>query len=661
MLFFYISLIILLIGGLFCLIVPEKVKSVVNFIFYAVSFPLILVPSIEVLTKNTVLSASFSLNSLFGPVNIVIDPLSAFFVVIISLVGLLACLYSIGYMKPYIKERKRLSSHYFFQNVLIISMLLVVTLQNAFAFLIAWELMSLSSFFLVIFESEKEEVIKAGMNYLISMHIGLIFIISGFIFLSIQSGSFGFDSFKKVFESNKTTADILFILFFAGFGIKAGFFPLHTWLPRAHPAAPSPISAIMSGVMIKTGIYGILRVLSWTGTPSFFISYFVLIIALLSGIIGVIYAIAQHDLKKLLAYHSVENIGIIGLGIGVGMLGLSYQNSLVSVLGFSGAVLHVLNHALFKGLLFFGAGAVYKETGTRNIEKLGGLVKAMPFTAAFFLIGSIAISGLPPLNGFISEFLIYFGLFKGFNPANLIYTVILILTIAGLSLIGVMAMLCFTKAFSVVFLGSPRSEPARKALEAPVSMIIPMFIMGLLIAFIGLFPQAVFSFIRPVVMILSPAADIALDTAVLNVLGSISKALFIFIGMFAVVFLLRFLLLRKRKVSIQKTWDCGYQAGTPRIQYTASSFAEPFLLLAKKLIDYKTIIKPPAGLFPKEASLERDSADMIETKAIMPTVSLLNKFLNLFSWIQSGRTQNYLIYGIVFLLLALLFVIGVRL
>jgi len=659
MLLFYISLLLLLIGGLVCLFSPEKIKGIINFVFSTISFFIMMIPLFRVLVWNSILKDSFYINPVLGNVSIELDFLSAFFAFVISLVGFLAGLYSIDYMKVYINKNKKLSSHYFFQNLLIISMLLVVTLQNAIAFLIVWEIMSLSSFFLVIFEDEKKEVIKAGINYLISMHIGLIFIICGFLLLSIQSNDFDFDSFKKVIESNKLPVDVLFVLFFIGFGIKAGFFPLHTWLPMAHPAAPSPISGIMSGVMIKTGIYGILRILSWISLPSFFISYFVLLIALISGIMGVVYAIAQHDLKKLLAYHSVENIGIIGLGIGIGMLGLSYNNKNMAFFGFSGAVLHVLNHALFKTLLFFGAGAIYRETHTRNIEKLGGLIKAMPYTAILFLIGSIAISGLPPLNGFVSEFLIYFGTFKGLSANSPLHSVALILTIAGLSLIGVMALLCFTKVFSVVFLGTPRSDSALKVREVPKSMIIPMLLIGIIIMLIGFLPNFAFLLTNNIVINLS--RNVTMGASIMTTLSSLSKIFFIFVAICLVMSIARILLLRKRKIDFQKTWDCGYQAGNSRMQYTASSFADSFIKLAGKLIIVRRNIHFPEGIFPKKAILESHPEDIIEKKVIKPSVNIIERFFNLFSWIQSGSTQNYLVYGLVFLFLALLFLMEARL
>ncbi len=354
-------------------------------------------------------------DGIFKDIQFVLDPLSAFFTIIILVMGLLALIYSKGYLKPYIEKGKSVNSHYLFYTALILSMLGVVTCQNALFFLVIWEIMSLSSFFLCIFENEEKEVLNAGIKYLIFMHISVLFLIIAFAILSIKAGSYDFSTFAQVLKENNTFADVIFMLFFIGFGIKAGFVPFHNWLPEAHPVAPSHISAIMSGVMIKTGIYGILRILSLTGTPSKFIAYFVLIISVISAIYGILYAISQPDIKKMLAYSSIENIGIIGIGLGVGMLGLVHNQPIVAFLGFIGCIFHILNHSIFKNLLFFGAGAVYLKTHTKNMELLGGLIKKMPKTGALFLIGALAICALPPFNGFIGEFLIYFGMLKGLS------------------------------------------------------------------------------------------------------------------------------------------------------------------------------------------------------------------------------------------------------
>jgi len=654
--YFYTGLFLIFLGGLISIAFSEKLKAKIVSLFSGLGMILVLIPSLNVLFTGNTISKNIYFPEPIGKVNFVIDPLSAFFIPVISVMCFIGTIYAIGYIKPYLNKNKLTSSHFFFLSLLITSMLLVVTVQNALFFLIVWEMMSLSSFFLVIFENEKKEVISAGINYLITMHISILFIIAGFIILTLKSGNLDFALFKQVFELNNSLANMIFILLFIGFGIKAGFVPFHTWLPKAHPAAPSHVSGIMSGVMIKTGIYGILRILSLMSIPSVEISYFVLIISVISALFGVLYAIAQHDLKRLLAYHSVENIGIIGIGIGIGMLGLAYHNNLMTILGFSGGILHILNHSIFKELLFFGAGAVYNKTHTKNIEKLGGLIKTMPYTAAFFLIGSVAITGLPPLNGFISEFLIYFGMLHNFEIKSPVILIISILAIASLAFVGTMALLCFTKAFSVVFLGNPRGKEAESVKEevSPI-MLIPMGILALFTFLIGLFPQyALFLVKNPVYTIISMKETVkALDCHVASLLAMTGKAGLCFIGLFLLIYALRTLLLKNKNVCNYKTWDCGYQAGNNRMQYTASSYASPFLSFLKPFFVKEFDTKKPKELFPKEAHFELHIHDIFEFYLINPVINANKKFLEQFYWIQSGSTQQYILYGLVFLIIAL--------
>ena len=394
-----------------------------------------------------------------GSLSFGLDGLSAFFCLPILLVSPLAALYGCSYLAH---EKKPLGSVSFFYNVLMASMLLLMAARNGLLFLVIWEIMAISSFFLVVFDDEHAHVRQAGWTYLVATHIGTGALLVLFALLGKQANSLDFDLMAKAALS-PTMASILFVLAVVGFGTKAGFIPLHVWLPEAHPAAPSHVSALMSGVMIKTGIYGLLRILTLLGRPSAAWGWTLVIIGLVSGILGVAFALAQHDLKRLLAYHSVENIGIIALGIGAGLLGLAWNQPALAVLGFGGGILHVLNHAVFKSLLFLGAGAVVHSTGTRDIDHLGGLIKSMRWTAVTFLIASAAISGLPPFNGFVSEFLIYVAGFSGVR-AGAPGTVILAIAIGGgLALIGGLAAACFAKAFGVVFLGEPRSSHAAHA------------------------------------------------------------------------------------------------------------------------------------------------------------------------------------------------------
>ncbi len=650
---YFIGIIIFIASGFLARLVTPKYKAAFVSLLCALASFFVLEPSLRVLTSGKTLTQTFNFNSIFGDVVFAIDSLSAFFIVVIAFASLISVFYSKGYLAHYIEQKKCLNSHLVFLTTLIASMLLVVTSQNALMFLVAWEIMSLSSFFLVIFEGEKKEVLKAGIKYLVFMHLSVLFIIIAFAIMALAANSFDFSEFAKILHNNSHLANLVFIFAFIGFGAKAGFVPFHNWLPDAHPAAPSHVSAIMSGVMIKTGIYGILRVLTLIALPSEFIGYLLLVVSIVSALYGVLYVIGQNDIKKFLAYCSIENIGIIGIGIAVGTLGLVWDNQMISVCGFAGGILHILNHSIFKELLFFGAGNVYLKTHTKNIETLGGLIKTMPRTAILFLIGSIAICGLPPFNGFVSEFLIYISMFKGLLEHNFFSLLTLLFSIAALALVGTMAILCFTKAFSIIFLGSPRST-ASAAVEEDVeySMLIPMSALVVLILLIGLFPQVAFEFVmKPVSVLTNTSFEGYQDISLL--LQTISRYVFAFVCTIAVLIILK-LALTRGKVEFHNTWGCGYNKGNSRMQYSASSYVHPFLTMLKPLFKKVFDVEKPRKLFPKKAHYNSHIDDIEEAYLINPLVKFDEWFLSKFEALQSGNLQSYIKYGMIFLLLVLI-------
>ena len=657
---FIIGIGTILAGGVVSIPLPERMKSWVVALFTGCGAALVVYVSVSALFAQEPLSTGYILSYPVGKVTLVIDKLSAFFAMVISVMSFIGTVYAIGYMRPYCGKKNTVTSHFFFLAVLVASMLAVTAVQNVLAFLIAWEIMSLSSFFLVAFENEREEVYRASINYLVAMHVGVLFLIGGFLAAAYKSGSLDFASFTAAFGENRNLANLVFVLLFVGFGTKAGFIPFHTWLPKAHPAAPSHVSGLMSGIMIKTGIYGILRVVTLIKIPGVEIAYFVLVISVISGILGVAYAIAQHNIKRLLAYHSVENIGIIGIGIGTGMLGLACGVAPIALLGFAGGILHVLNHSVFKSLLFFAAGGVYQKTHLLDIEKLGGIVKFMTFTSVAFMVGSIAISGLPPFNGFVSEFFIYWGMLKGLSVGNTLLSIVMVVSFASLALIGAMALLCFTKVFGVVFLGSPRSDYHGTPSEVSFTMRAAMAAQILIIILIGVFPQYAFAGISVVAKTFMPGGGAAVSVSpYLATLGGVSTGLLVFIGISAGLFILRGVLLRNRSVYGYKTWDCGYQAGNVRMQYTASSYAAPFLRLIRPLFSWRVHLEKPQGLFPKDAGFESHAEDRFERGIIDPIISLIERFLNAFTWIQSGSTQQYILYGLIFLIAITLWIMVV--
>lgn len=650
---FFIGIILLLFSGFISALFNEKYKITVLSILNTAASILCLLPALNVIFRGHRLVQNFEFNNLFGTVSFQIDPLSAFFITIICIITTISVIYSKGYLQNYINKGKNINSHIIFYPILTASMLAVVTCHNALMFLVCWEIMSLSSFFLVIFENEKKEVLKAGIKYLVFMHISVIFIMLAFALLSNIAGSFDFVSFSNILENNNQLKNIIFILFFIGFGTKAGFVPFHNWLPDAHPAAPSHVSGTMSGVMIKTGIYGILRVLELSGTPTKFIAYTVLIISIITALYGVMYAITQNDIKKLLAYSSIENIGIIGTGIGIGMLGLAYNHSLTALLGFAGGILHILNHSIFKELLFLAAGSIYVKTHTRDIETLGGLIKSMPKTAVLFLTGSIAICGLPPFNGFLSEFLIYIGMFKGLNISNFFSVIIILFTIAGLAFVGTMAILCFTKAFSIIFLGMPRSDVAQKITDDNGKiMIIPMGILAILTLLIGISPIFIFlPVLGPVNTFINVYNYNILP--ILSLMAVITLFTFIFFVILTVFAFIKIKMDNKR-IKVHETWGCGYNKPNNKMQYTASSYASPFLSMLKPLFKKIFDIEKPRKLFPQSSHFNLQIEDIEEAYIINPIIKYDEWFLSKFESIQSGNIQSYIKYGLIFLVIVII-------
>jgi len=653
---FFVGSSLFFIGGSAAVFIKEKFKAG-TFLFFAVLADFFLLPIVaQVLLSGGHIETQLAFSSPIGISCFRLDPLAALFALIISLGSLLAAVYSIGYMKMYSGDTAELSSYYFFLGMMVSSMLLVVVVQNALLFLIVWEMMSLASFFLVSFEHKKEEVRKAGIYYFIAMQIGAACLIAAFGWSSAMSGSLDFNSFKSVVINSGGSSIFIFILFFLGFGTKAGFVPLHTWLPKAHPAAPTGVSALMSGVMIKTGVYGILRIILLSGIPDYRLAYGVLIISIMTALYGIANAIAQTDLKKLLAFSSIENIGIIGMGIGVGMLGLVYSNTLIAALGFLGALLHTFNHFTFKSVLFYGAGIVYSQTHTRNIEKLGGLGKNLPITSLLFFIASLAICGMPILNGFISEFAIFLGFAKSFSLDALSINIAALLGMSGLALIGAMALLCFTKVHGICFLGSPRSEYHSLPSEKEVSLLLPMILLVFLIIAIGVFPLIAVGVLANVVEQFVPGVSNTVLPDIISLMSTVSFATVVFISLVIFFLGIRAFLLRTRPVQVFKTWDCGYQEENSRIQYTGSSFVQPFLQLTAELVQQNVQVHKEQVLFPAHASFEIHVQDFSERLLIQPSIRLLNKLLNKFSWIQSGRMQQYILYGLIFLVALLIWI-----
>lgn len=541
--------------------------------------------------------------------------------------------------------------NFFFLTLLTISMALVATADNIISFILVWEVMSLSSFFLVMHEYHKKDTRKAGYIYFIFTHVGAMFIFAAFSLAYSYTESFDFVSFATMPDNIKI---IVFFLALVGFGSKAGIFPLHIWLPHAHPAAPSNVSAVMSGVMIKMGIYGIIRLYARLEATDLVYGEVILTLGIVSGILGVVYALGKHDLKKLLAYHSVENIGIILIGTGIGMIGIATDNMVMASFGFAGGLLHVLNHSIFKSLLFLGAGAVLQKTKIRHIDKLGGLIKSMPTTGKTFLIGSVSISGLPPFNGFVSEFLIYYGAFHGLSlgGSSFIFTIFAILSLA---IIGGLAAACFSKVIGVVFLGEPRTKKAMNAPDPGFTMTLPMIILATACIVIGIFPQF---FIMTAFQGLQSISTLHAVTTneIITVADNLAFAARLLLVAFFLSLLLRKIFYLKKTVTSGPTWGCGFTQPSVKMQYTGTSYAMSIIDFFRPFVDIRTTYSGINRIFPGRTTYKTQVDDIAEKALMERIVSPILYLLAKLRWIQHGHIQLYIGYIIATIIVLLLFI-----
>lgn len=652
-----LTVIVFITGTIGLLTIPDKYKSIVAICIVLINSILTTYPSILALTQGSQVG-QFLMPHLMTNVGVRVDSLSAWFMLIINFTAINGILYGRGYLKAYASLKLNRELHWVFYTLFHVSMLWVCMFENGLAFLVAWELMSLSSLMLVIFEFQKKETLKAGINYMIQMHFSVAFLTIGFLWLFFNTGSFNFSSLANLSAANNSIW--IFILLFFGFAIKAGFIPFHTWLPQAHPAAPSHVSGVMSGVIVKLGIYGIIRIISYLRFNWMLMGELLLILSVITAFYGIANAALKSDFKRMLAFCTIENIGLIGMGMGLGLIGIGTGNSTLMLLGMSAALLHTLNHSLFKSLLFFSAGSVYLQTHTRNIERLGGLMKKMPVTAVFFLIGAIAIGGLPPLNGFVSEFLIYAGLFNGLNSISAIPQVILMmLAIGGLSIVGGISLLTFTKTFGVVFLGNARTETKHEPVETPFSMHLPQYIIIALMLSIAIFPQFYLSYASKVVASSFPFLDLHQSlpfTQISDTITVIGQVSLLFIGVLLGLFGLRWFITRKRDAVDYETWSCGYVAPIPKAQYSGRSFARSFGYLFSFMFKERKVYKKISKLtlYPDKRTFSSNYFDLIEKYLITPLARRLNYGLNYFQFIQNGQIQSYVIYGLFFILLIFL-------
>ena len=596
---------------------------------------------------------TFSLNwSLpFGPCEITIDPLSALFLLPVFLVTGCCAAYARGYW-PAEEQPASSRSLGFFIGLLASSMALLLIARNSVFFLMAWEIMALSAYFAMTVESDKAEVRKGGLVYLVCTHVGTLALFIMFIQLRNMTGSFQFGSTPPLYPLAPGAIAVFCTALF-GFGMKAGIMPLHIWLPAGHANGPSHVSAMMSGVMLNMGIYGIIRTLSLFSPPPLWWGIVILTLGIVSGVAGVVCAVAQNDVKRLLAYSSIENIGIISMGIGAALIGQSTGNQPLVLLGMGGALLHSLNHSLFKSLLFLGSGALIHAVGTRELNLMGGLARLMPRTAALFLVGSVAICGLPPMNGFVSEFILYLGFFSGVKDGTAPVVLCLGIALTALALIGGLALSCFVKVYGVAFLGLPRTAAAEHCHETPRQMLAPMTLLALCSLAVGLLPRQAARLVQPAVFTAFPslvATGEISSSAPLDRLAMVAAGLLLLTALLAVAYYRR---LKLAPQATSSTWGCGYLAPAARIQYTATSFAEMLIHLFRGALQPQFALPKAAAIFPAATGFSTRIPETVLDVIILPLLRLTGIVFSFCRRLQHGEPHLYVLYIFITLLLLL--------
>ncbi|WP_404318256.1 proton-conducting transporter membrane subunit [Malaciobacter canalis] len=589
---------------------------------------------------------------LYSP-KLVLNPLGNFFSFVVSLVSLASSIYAIQYSSEYEKKGSLAVMAGLF-NAFILSMLLLIASADVFWFIIFWECMTVISAYLICFNDSKNSL-KAIMIYLGIAHLGAMCITAAFLIMSAQTGSLEFSSYENI-ELSPVMASIVFLLAFIGFGSKAGMFPMHVWLPKAHPAAPTNVSALMSGVMIKVALFGIIKFCLWLPVMEWW-GLLIIVVGALSALLGVLYALVQHDYKALLAYHSVENIGIILLGLGTGVYGIAANMPTLAAIGFLAGLYHILNHATFKGLLFLGAGSVLYTTHTKEMDSLGGLARKMPLTAFAFLIGSLAITAIPPLNGFVSEWVTYQGMFQGALSEYASSRVVFCIAIVALALTGALAVMCFVKAYSVIFGGTPRDKKIfENAREVPLTMVIGMFVLVAGCIAFGLGANIVVKDIMLVVSSFSGNYEAVNGTVINSPMGSTVSPLLI-AAVLVVTVLIPVVILKVAKANRTKPrqtdpWACGFKYDS-RMQMTASPFTGDLRRLLNWLYKSETKVKDQGYFAP--VVYETHAKDIWWNLLYEPVIKLTVNTAKVVSKMQNGNVNMYSLY----ILIALCLFVGI--
>jgi formate hydrogenlyase subunit 3/multisubunit Na+/H+ antiporter MnhD subunit len=620
-----------------------RTAAVLSFSLLGVATIAALVAGSVVLVTGATLSYELPLGLPWLPWRVRIDALSGFFLVLIGAVLMAVVAYGPGYVRQFEHGHNSFAVLGGFSGLFIAGMLLVIVADDAFFFMVAWELMSVSSYFLVVFQHENPANRRAAFLYLLMAHVGGLCILLSYGILAGFSGGFAFDMLRTAqVDANWATA--AFVLALLGFGMKAGLVPLHVWLPEAHPVAASHISALMSGVMLKVAVYGFVRFtfdlvaeVQWSWGVA------VLAVGSFSALLGVLYALMEHDLKRLLAYHSVENIGIIFIGLGLALIFLGTGHRLLGIIALVAALYHTINHALFKSLLFLGAGAILHTCHERDIQQMGGLLQRMPWTGLFFLVGCISISALPPFNGFVSEWLTFQAALQGFVLESGVLRSLLPMAAAMLALTGALAVACFVKVFGVVFLGQARSRQVRHAREVSFGMRAGQAWLAILCLLLGVLPTVMVTLMDAIPRQLL-GAGLSQATAhgwlwltpVSAATASYAAPLVLLA--IAVAWWLAAVLLRRGGIRQCDPWDCGFSPPDPRMQYTATAFAQPIRRVFGLLFHIDERVETEAGITRHRLRVDDRSWGLFYE----PIIRLVQACARQVARLQSGNARAYL-------------------
>ncbi|MDA3902393.1 MAG: proton-conducting transporter membrane subunit [Desulfuromusa sp.] len=639
----FLCALILLFGGSLIVLPIRKssLAALLGTLTTVLATPLTGYVALKVLLSGQSLSLSLPWSVPGAEFNLLLDPLAAFFVLPISALSLFCALYAGAYLE-HDGQTRPLTPHWFFFNIMVLAMLLVVTASNAVLFLAVWEIMTISSFFLVAWDHHLEDVRKAAWLYLLAAHVGMMLLIALFILAGRYCGSLNFSDFGLLAKLPLSIASLLFLLALFGFGVKAGLFPVHIWLPDAHPAAPSHVSALMSGVLIKTGIYGILRILSFLPPAPAWWGWLMALLGAGGAVYGISMAAQQRDIKRCLAYSTVENIGIIFLALGFGMVAVTGGHPTIALFTFAGGLLHLWNHALFKGVMFLGAGALLHATGTRDMNHMGGLLRRMPLTGLLWIGGSLAIGALPPLNGFISEWLIYIGLAQAGTALEGYAALAPLLLFGLLGLVGALALVTFSRLIGICLLGQPRNSTVACAQDTPPIMLICIGCLLTGCLAIGTFPQGA---LRLLMKPLSQVTRLPIGEELVQAVAPLGQWNLMLLASLVVLAGLLVWLRHLRPLAQAATWGCGYRFPTARMSYTGegyAGFASQHLLPG--------VMRPEVsggkvcGLFPPPTALAQHSTDPVLMRFLQPIFVAIAERCQWLHWLQQGKMPIYLVY-----------------